>query len=337
MATDWAWHPGLSRWIQVSELPGMGPPAHAAIEAAITQEPEPVEEASVYHHVSMVKFIVYSICSLGLYELFWAYRNWKFIKARDNSGIMPFWRALFLPLWCYSLTKDVADTRGGAKPGVVSLVAGVYFFISILWKLPDPYWLITLSNFIPLLYPVKVIDELNRERGVRGPHYSRVKKRHVALSLVGVLVLANAVRTVAGLAPDTRVIAGQNLPKLHAAWLRKAGVVKPDETVEYFYCGAIFSTRSKGCVVTDKGVAAYEKSGGELEVQRAAYAEIANIHVTYSDSWFEDTQVFIEPRDKDGFYLLFSTEKKMDRLCVKRVMDLWNRSKRHAPEETVTF
>ena len=139
LPTDWAWHPGLTNWIPVSELPGLRPSSPTPTSIDVASAPEPVQEAPLYHHVSMTRFIVYSICSLGLYELFWAYRNWKFIKERDRSGIMPFWRSVFLPLWCYSLTKDIADSRGGARSSVVTLVAGAYFLISILWKLPDPY------------------------------------------------------------------------------------------------------------------------------------------------------------------------------------------------------
>jgi len=337
LPTDWAWHPGLRNWIPVSELPGLGLPAPAPTPIASVSAPEPVNEAPVYHHVSMIKFIVYSICSLGIYDLFWSYKNWKFIKQRDNSGLMPSWRSVFLPFWCYSLTRDIADTRGGAKAGVVALVAGAYFGISILWKLPDPYGLITLGSFIPLLYPVKLIDEINRSRGVRGPWYSRVKVRHVFLCLAGTFALALAFLGAFGAAANTQVVTGERLPERHVAWLRAAGIIKPDETIEYFYSSGFLSLRSSGYLVTDKGVAAYEKADGKLNVQSAAYAEIEDIDVTFSESWIDDTEVFIEPRDQDGFYLMFSAEKKLDRPCVKRLMDLWKRYKRRVPEQTVIF
>jgi hypothetical protein len=248
---------------------------------------------------------------------------------------MPFWRAVFLPLWCYSLTRDIAEARGGAKLGVVGLVAGIYFVMSILWKLPDPYWLITIGGFVPLLYPVKLIDEMNRSRGVRGPHYSRVKARHVLACIFGTFVLTMAILPVSGLSPDTQVITGERLHKRHVAWLRRAGIVKTNETIDYFYSTAFLSLRSGGYVVTDKGVVAYEKSDGQLNVQRAAYSEIEDIDVTYSESWLEDTEVFIELRDTEGFRLKFSTEEKVDRRCVKRIIDLWKGSKPPVSKETV--
>ena len=224
---------------------------------------------------------------------------------------------------------------GRCKGGVVSLVAGVYFLIAILWKLPDPYWLITLANFVPLLYPVNLIDEINRARGVRGAWYSRVKVRHVFSCLAGTLALALAMLGMFG--PGTQVVRGEHVPERHVAWLRAMGVVKPDEAIEYFYSTAFFSRRSNGYVVTDKGVAVYAKSDGRLNVQSAAYPEIDDINVTFSDSWIDDTAVFIEVRDTDGFYLLLSTEQKLDRTCIRRLMELWQRSKPSASEETATF
>jgi hypothetical protein len=305
------------------------------IEAATTAL-EPATEAPLYHHVSILKFIIYSICSFGIYHLFWAYKSWKFIKQRDGRQIMPFWRAIFLPIWCYSLTRDIAEARGGVKSSIVIAVAGAYLVMSVLGWLPDPYWMISLGYFIPLLYPVKMIDEVNRSRGVRGPYYSRVKIRHVAGCLFGSVILALIVGEVFGLTPDTpdtKVLSGEQLSKRHAAWLRATGVVNPNETIEYFYSSALFSLRRQGYLITNQGVTAYERSNGRLTVQRAAYPEIENIDVTYSESWLDDTDVLIEPRDSDGFYLMFSSEEKLDRRCVKRLLDLWERSKSLASEK----
>ena len=43
--------------------------------------------------VSPLKLIVMSTATLGIYELYWFYKNWKLIKQRTESNIMPFWRA----------------------------------------------------------------------------------------------------------------------------------------------------------------------------------------------------------------------------------------------------
>lgn len=47
------------------------------------------------NYVSESKFIFLSIITFGIYELVWAYRNWKLIKEKENLDIMPFWRVFF--------------------------------------------------------------------------------------------------------------------------------------------------------------------------------------------------------------------------------------------------
>ena len=40
-----------------------------------------------YYPVSTTKLVVLSILTGGLYEIYWFYKNWKWIKQRDGSSI----------------------------------------------------------------------------------------------------------------------------------------------------------------------------------------------------------------------------------------------------------
>lgn len=44
-----------------------------------------------YFAVSATKFIVMSACTLGLYEVFWFYKNWQRVKEKTGAQMMPFW------------------------------------------------------------------------------------------------------------------------------------------------------------------------------------------------------------------------------------------------------
>ena len=64
--------------------------------------------------------------TLGIYELYWFYKNWKLIKQRTESNIMPFWRAFFGVIFCYSCfreVKEVATSRGISFPWSPGLLA----------------------------------------------------------------------------------------------------------------------------------------------------------------------------------------------------------------------
>ncbi len=62
------------------------------------RKPVPAK-TSFYYPVSMAKLFMLTIGTLGFYQIFWFYRNWKYIRQRDDSAIMPFRRAVFIPIW----------------------------------------------------------------------------------------------------------------------------------------------------------------------------------------------------------------------------------------------
>jgi len=69
----------------------------------------------LYFPVSKLKLILMSLCTLGLYELYWFYKNWKLIKTRTGQNQSPFWRAFFSIIFCYQLFKHIqvsADSKG---------------------------------------------------------------------------------------------------------------------------------------------------------------------------------------------------------------------------------
>ena len=48
--------------------------------------------------ISTTKLIVMSLFSLGLYHLYWFYKQWKLARDRTGENLSPFSRAFFAPL-----------------------------------------------------------------------------------------------------------------------------------------------------------------------------------------------------------------------------------------------
>ncbi len=81
------------------------------------------------------------------------------IKERTNQDMMPFWRALFSPLWAYSCFKHIkltAEEKGVFAPTSIGILAVGYFVLQAMWRLPDPYWLISILSFT-LIIPVNTV------------------------------------------------------------------------------------------------------------------------------------------------------------------------------------
>ena len=131
----------------------------------------PHESEPCFFSVSITKLVVLSLCSLGLYELYWFYKNWQLVKNHERSDISPFWRAIFANFFCYALFRRVKESAVG--PDAATVLAGPlavgWIITDMLWKLPDPYWLSCLLAFL-FLIPIQVAA-------------NRVNRRHIPTSM----------------------------------------------------------------------------------------------------------------------------------------------------------
>src|SRR5262249_28176473 len=104
-----------------------------------------------YFEVSLFKLTVMSICTFGLYELYWFYKNGNFIKQRERTDILPFWRAFFAYFFCYQCFSRIRVSAAAlGLPQLISagpLAAG-WIITTLLWRLPDPYWIISWFAFL---------------------------------------------------------------------------------------------------------------------------------------------------------------------------------------------
>jgi len=64
-----------------------------------------------YHHTAPLKFVILSMATLGIYELYWCYKCWCYIKGEGRKSIHSFWRAFFAPI------LDLRSFQGGIKKG----------------------------------------------------------------------------------------------------------------------------------------------------------------------------------------------------------------------------
>jgi hypothetical protein len=129
----------------------------------------PAAPVPPFFAVSLLKLAVLSVCTLSLYELYWFYRNWQLVRARQEPEIMPFWRAFFAVIFCYSCFAKIRDggvERDIAQAPTAGLLATGWILVTLTWRLPDPYWLVT--NFA-VLFMLPIQAYANRINAAEAP------------------------------------------------------------------------------------------------------------------------------------------------------------------------
>ncbi|HJY79215.1 MAG TPA: DUF4234 domain-containing protein [Burkholderiales bacterium] len=172
-----------------------------AAPAAAVADAEPARDEAIFFPVSLLKLSLMSVVTLGIYNIYWFYKNWKAVQKLGDDVNAPV-RALFYTLTSYWLFKKVreqaelAQVVGNLPAGLLALAL---FFIGSLWRLPDPWWIVGFASFLPLLPVQSTVNALNRKRAPRADANSRFSGWNIAgLVAGGILVLAGVLGTFIG-------------------------------------------------------------------------------------------------------------------------------------------
>ena len=117
----------------------------------------------LFFSVSPLKFIVMSMCTFGLYELFWQYKNWQLISERTGRKLHSFWRAFFAYIFIYELLKEVrqvANDRGVVNNLPAGMLAAAWIIVTLTWKAPEPISHLSTFAFIALLPAIQLINRV---------------------------------------------------------------------------------------------------------------------------------------------------------------------------------
>jgi hypothetical protein len=115
--------------------------------------------------VSLLKLVVLSTCTFGLYNIYWFWRNWNRIRVSSESEITPSLRAFFTILYCYPcfIRIKVAGINRGVIPAPpMGILAICYILTALSWKLPGPLWLLCFFNITFLLPIQSYVNRINK-------------------------------------------------------------------------------------------------------------------------------------------------------------------------------
>lgn len=128
--------------------------------------------------VSTRTFILLSICTLGLYPLYWCYQNWKRVRISSSEDLSPFWRAVFAPLWGFSLFRRIRNRAEAAGVPIAwnsNLLATIYLLFGMAGMLPGPWSFISLFSFVAILPVQRAAQRVNAQTADTGTAWRPVR------------------------------------------------------------------------------------------------------------------------------------------------------------------
>jgi hypothetical protein len=150
----------------------------------------------VFFPVGTAKLAIMSLGTLGLYQLYWSYKNWKSVQRLTGDKLNAPLRALFYPLTSYFLFKRISQEGRKLHPEM-SISAGplatALLVMTLLWRVPDPYWLVSLLAFVPFLPVQAQVNLLNQKMAPGTDANTRLRGWNFVAILLGGLVLALAI------------------------------------------------------------------------------------------------------------------------------------------------
>lgn len=114
--------------------------------------------------VGTSKFVVLSLVTFGIYELYWIYQNWTRIRRTSGEILSPFWRTFFAPVFAFSLfarIHAIAEEYGSPAEWNDIVLAALYFVLCLTALLPDPWLTISIAAFVPMLPVQKTAQRIN--------------------------------------------------------------------------------------------------------------------------------------------------------------------------------
>jgi len=187
------WQP-IAAVLNVASLKSSPPPIPATPAHAVGQA------TPLFLHVPVSRLIFMSIVSFSIYEMYWIYKNWHYVKERDNLDIRPFWRGCFGIFYCHGLLRRIHEDKeagsvqmplfspGSLATGWVGLV-----IISIAVSRAPGIAATIISAFIPsflCLVPIQNYVNSVSERRSPGQPYYRWSSGHVVCLVVGIIIWA---------------------------------------------------------------------------------------------------------------------------------------------------
>ncbi|MDO8657590.1 MAG: hypothetical protein Q7K55_02520 [Candidatus Levybacteria bacterium] len=151
--------------------------------------------SGVPYAMTNTKLIMLTILTLGLYEIYWFYKQWRYVKQAKDLNVTPWARGLFSPLFAYPLFKhifELARKAGERHTPSAGWLAVAYFVLMMVGRAEGWVWMISLASFWPLLPVQSRVNMLWSKENPKGELKTHFSTKEVIVMIIGGIILVFA-------------------------------------------------------------------------------------------------------------------------------------------------
>jgi hypothetical protein len=111
--------------------------------------------------ITVNQFILLSLATFGLYDLWWTYKAWRFFQQKEGLDIQPAMRAVLAIIYLIPLFNKIqrfAGTKDYPERYFSILLFLGILLVNLLSYLPTPFSLLSLLSFMLFIPPFKALN-----------------------------------------------------------------------------------------------------------------------------------------------------------------------------------
>jgi len=288
-------------------------------------------ENQIYYPISMKKFILMNVFTLGLFHIFWSYKNWCYIEKKHEKSFWTYPRSFFYSLTFYSLNswvnKDEISDDG--SPNIYSRDVAILIFIFLVFiafynVFNNSDYDAFVIPFIILFYApfVKFFSKLNDKENIDFESNSKISILHYMFFVSAAPFLIYMIISPFNLLHDRDVIFGDDVYEVQIEYFKSEGLIGDEEEIKMLSSSAMFDIRDNGSGFTNKAVFRYwQEDEGGFYFYSKPISEISKIDTKTEEEY---TVLEISFSDSDYLDLYILNSESMDSVFIKALREKWN-------------
>jgi hypothetical protein len=142
------------------------------------------------------KLAVMTLCTLGVYQVFWGYKHWKAIRTRTGQDLLPLARGFFSIFFFNALVQEVNDAAVAQQIDrrlPPSQLTALFMILMFSQLLPNPFWLLWFAILVPIGIVQKLANEVNQKAAPLADRNARIRGWNWLALIVGIPLVLLAI------------------------------------------------------------------------------------------------------------------------------------------------